>query len=112
MYVSQVKLILVDNKYIFCSSPIQDQKQKLQQGTGSVKKIPRNSSVKSPGLPTPPGTPSTIDLDNGKLKNLYLLRGLSNRFLNSQNLYLWCRKPKYNGPFFINNCYIRTICNC
>ncbi|KAL9952890.1 hypothetical protein ACROYT_G040218 [Oculina patagonica] len=40
------------------------QKQNSQQGTGSVKKNPRNNSAKSPGLPTPPDTPSTINLDD------------------------------------------------
>ena len=23
------------------------------------------------------------------------------RFLNSQNFYLWCREPKNNGPFLL-----------
>ena len=37
------------------------------------------------------------------------LSRIFNRFSNSQNLYLWRREPKNNGPFFINNCFIKLL---
>ena len=51
-------------------SPIQGQRQNSRKGSSCAKKNHRNNPVKSPDVLTPPDTPSTINMGDGKFMKI------------------------------------------
>ena len=63
---------LANCSFIFLAfkSPIQGQRQNSRKGSSCAKKNHRNNPVKSPDVLTPPDTPSTINMGDGKFMKI------------------------------------------